>query len=99
MTSSYEITKRLIEAEKAGGDTTAIATEYIQELLIDMGTIYGMTTITQPLVAAAVKLYSNGVYSNLDEQGKRLCDVLVALSDGDVQEIRFPFRFKKEDGE
>ncbi len=99
MTSSYEITKRLIEAEKAGGDTTAIATEYIQELLIDMGTRYGMTTISQPLVAAAVKLYFDGIYSHLDAHGKSLCDAFVALSDGNVQEIRFPFRFKKEDGE
>lgn len=99
MTSSYEITKKLIEAEKAGEDTTAIATGYIQELLIDMGTRYSMTAITQPLVAAAVKLYSNGVYSNLNAQGKRLCDVLVALSDGDIHEIRFPRRFKKEDGQ
>ena len=99
MTSSYEITKRLIEAEKAGEDTTAIATGYIQELLIDMGTRYGMTTISQPLIAAALKLYSNGVYSHLDAHGKSLCDAFVALSDGNVQEIRFPFRFKKEDGE
>lgn len=99
MTSSYEITKKLIEAEKAGGDTTAIATGYIQELLIDMGTRYGMTTISQPLVAAAVKLYFDGIYSHLDAHGKSFCDVFVALSDGNVHEIRFPFRFKKEDGE
>lgn len=96
MTSSYEITKKLIEAEKAGGDITAIATGYIQELLIDMGTRYGMTTISQPLVAAAVKLYFDGIYSHLDAHGKSLCDVFVALSDGNVQEIRFPFRLKKD---
>lgn len=96
MTSSYEITKKLIEAEKAGEDAFDISTRYIQELLIDMGTRYGMTTISQPLVAAAVKLYFDGIYSHLDEQGKSLCDAFVALSDGNVQEIRFPFRFKKD---
>lgn len=99
MTSSYEITKRLIEAEKAGEDIFDIAAGYIQELLIDMGNRYGMTDLTQPLVAAAVKLYSDTVYSNLKTPGKRLCDVLVALSDKDVQEIRFPCRLKKEDGQ
>ena len=99
MTSSYEITKRLIDAEKTGEDTTAIAAGYIQELLIDMGTRYGMTTISQPFVAAAVKLYFDGIYSHLDAHGKSLCDVFVALSDRNVHEIRFPFRFKKEDGE
>lgn len=99
MTSSYEITKRLIEAEKAGENTAAIATGYIQELLIDMGTRYGMTNISQPLVAAAVKLYFDGIYSRLNAHGKSLCDAFVALSDGNVQEIRFPFRLKKEDGE
>ena len=30
MTSSYEITKKLIEAEKLGEDTTDIAIRYIQ---------------------------------------------------------------------
>lgn len=99
MTSSYEITKKLIEAEKVGEGSFDIATGYIQELLIDMGTRYGMTTISQPLVAAAVKLYFDGIYSHLDAHGKSLCDAFVALSDGNVQEIRFSFRFKKEDGE
>lgn len=99
MTSPKEITEKLIEAQKAGEDTTAIAANYIQELLIDMGTRYCMTTISQPLVAAAVKLYSDGIYSNLNVPGKHLCDALVALSDKSVHEIRFPCGFKKEDGQ
>ena len=99
MTSSNEFTKKIIEATLTGNDTTSIAMDYIQELLIDIGNRYPMTDISHPALAAALKMHSDVVYSKLDPHGKRLCDVFVALSDGNVQEIRFPCNFKKEDGE
>ena len=99
MTSPYEFTKKIIEATLTGNDTTSIAMDYIQELLIDIGNRYPMTDISHPILAAALKMHSDVVYSKLDPHGKRLCDAYVALSDGNVQKIRFPFRFKKEDGE
>lgn len=105
MISSNEFTEKIIEATLTGNDTTSIAMDYIQELLIDIGNRYPMTAISHPVLAAALKIHSDVVYSKLDPHGKRLCDSLmaaVASSDADVQEIRFPCKFKKfkkEDGE
>lgn len=101
MTSPYEITRKLIDAVLRKGNATTIVTKYMQELLIDMGNRYSMTDVTMHIVAAAFKMYSDLLYSRLDENGKRACDEIIDKSKTTIQEIMIPIsiRFKKEDGE
>lgn len=100
MISSNEFTRKMIEATKKGENYGKIVTDFLQGLLIDMSSRYGMMTdISHPVVAASFKLHSEMLYSKLDESGKKLCDSIVEGVDGQVQEIRMPIKFKvdKED--
>lgn len=99
MISSNEFTRKMIEAAKRGEDYGKIVGEFVQGLLIDMGTRYDITEISFPAVAAAFKLHSEMIYSRLDESGKELCDSIVEGVDGQVQEIRMPVRFKFNKGD
>lgn len=99
MISSNEFTRKMIEARKKDENYGEIVTDFLQELLIDMGSRYDMTDISHPVVAAAFKLHSEMLYSKLDESGKKLCDLTVEGVDGQVQEIRMPVRFKFNKGD
>ena len=99
MTSSKEFNRKMIEACLAGNDITPIIRDYMQELLTDIGTRYDMTKISLPVVAAAFKMQSDTIYSQLDEHGKKICDGIIDSFEFDVQKIRFPCGFMKEDGE
>lgn len=100
MMSSNEITKKIVEATLLGkGDLNDIITQYMQELLFDMGNRYAMNDITHHLVTAAFKLQADMLYSRLDEEGKRACDDLVEAADFSVQQVSVPIKveIKKED--
>ena len=100
MMSSNEITKKIVEATLLGkGDLNDIITQYMQELLFDMGNRYAMNDITHHLVTAAFKLQADMLYSRLDDEGKRACDDIIEASDGQVQEIRTPINFKFNKGD
>ena len=100
MISSNEFTRKMIEATKKGEGYGKIVTDFLQGLLIDMSSRYGMMTdISHPVVAAAFKLHSEMLYSKLDENGKKLCDSIVEGVDGQVQEIRMPIGFKFNKGD
>ena len=100
MMSSNEITKKIVEATLLKkGDLNDIITHYMRELLFDMGSRYAMNDITHSLVTAAFKMHADMLYSRLDDEGKRACDDIIEASEGQVQEIRMPIKFKvdKED--
>ena len=95
MISSNEITKKIVEATLLKkGDFNDIITQYMQELLFDMGNRYAMNDITHHLVTAAFKMHADMLYSRLDEEGKRACNDIIEASEGQVQEIRMPIKFK-----
>lgn len=95
MMSSNEITKKIVEATLLKkGDLNDIITQYMQELLFDMGNRYAMNDITHSLVTAAFKMHADMLYSRLDDEGKRACDDIIEASEGQVQEIRMPIKFK-----
>ena len=95
MMSSNEITKKIVEATLLKkGDLNDIITQYMQELLFDMGNRYAMNDITHHLVTAAFKMHADMLYSRLDEEGKRACNDIIEASEGQVQEIRMPIKFK-----
>lgn len=100
MISSNEITKKIVEATLLKkGDLNDIITQYMQELLFDMGNRYAMNDITHHLVTAAFKMHADMLYSQLDEEGKRACDDIIEASEGQVQEIRMPIGFKFNKGD
>ncbi|MGN1090634.1 MAG: hypothetical protein ACI4Q6_09570 [Huintestinicola sp.] len=94
MTSSQEITKKMIDAALNKKDFAPIITDYMRELLFDIGNRYTMTDITQHIVAAAFKMQADVIYSRLDENEKRLCDAIIANSESTVQEIKTPMVYK-----
>ncbi len=95
MISSNEITKKIVEATLLGkGDLNDIITQYMQELLFDMGNRYAMSDITHSLVTAAFKLQADMLYSRLDDEGKRACDNLIKNADFSVQQVSVPVKFK-----
>lgn len=98
MTSANDITNKIINAYINKKDVVEIVTNYMQELLIDLGNRYAFSDITHHIVAAALKMHTDLIYSCLDEEGKAQCDNLIANTETAVKEIKIPMVYKQGGG-